>query len=439
MQESGYPFFADVPDELEFIEIYNTAAYSVNLTGWRLRKGFDYDFAPGTILDAWSTLVIVSFDPSDQIKLDAFRAAYDIGAEVTITGNPNDTLSDTGERIQLQRPGTPPPDDPLYVPHTIEDEVDYLSTWHATTDGGGDSLNRTARTDWGGDASSWTAESPTPGTAEALQTTGVAGRYVFYNNSTFGNTIATDKTALLPGEQATFANYTSYVHGINGIVIDIAGIVNPDAIDENDFAFKQGNDDTPGNWADAPAPASIDATASRITLIWPDGAIRNTWLEVTVLATDDTGLTAPDVFYFGNAVGETGNCITCAAVDAIDVLVTRHNPQPFFNPPELDNPYDFNRDRRVNAIDTLIARGNQTWSATELTLLDLTGGGPAELPKTFTHDIVLERVDDQEAGSGETADRELEWLYEGEDWQIPRRRSNKTRVLPAGVRELFWV
>ena len=362
----------DDPDELEFVEIYNTAVYSVDLTGWRLRKGFDFDFAPGTMLDARSALVIVSFDPSDQTTLDAFRAAYGIGAEVTIVGNPNDTLSDTGERLQLQRPDTPPLDDPLYVPHVIEDEVDYLSSWQATTDGGGDSLNRTARTDWGNDASSWTAEPPTPGTADALRTIGVAGRYVFYNNSSLGSTIATDKAALLPGEQATLANYTSYVHGINGIIIDIAGMVNPGAIDENDFTFKLGNDDTPGNWIDAPAPADIDATDGRITLTWDDGAIRNTWLEVTVLVTGDTGLSVPDVSYFGNAVGETGNSLSDATVDAIDVLATRQNPQPFFDPAAIDNVYDFNRDQRVNAIDTLIARNNQTWSGTELELIDLT-------------------------------------------------------------------
>ncbi|MDP6634507.1 MAG: hypothetical protein QGG42_06395, partial [Phycisphaerae bacterium] len=43
----------------------------------------------------------------------------------------------------------------------------------------------------------------------------------------------------------------------------------------------------------------------RVTLVWPDGAIANQWVEVTVLATADTGLAAADVFYFGNAVGET--------------------------------------------------------------------------------------------------------------------------------------
>ena len=61
----------------------------------------------------------------------------------------------------------------------------------------------------------------------------VVGRYIFYNDSYFDweviseshtnddNAIAADKAALLPGQTATFANYTSYSHGINGIMVDI--------------------------------------------------------------------------------------------------------------------------------------------------------------------------------------------------------------------------
>ena len=45
--------------------------------------------------------------------------------------------------------------------------------------------------------------------------------------------IATDKTALLPGQTATFANYTSYSRGINGIMVDIAGL--PGNVTANDF------------------------------------------------------------------------------------------------------------------------------------------------------------------------------------------------------------
>ena len=361
-----------LPENLEFIEIYNITSQPIDLTGWRLRKGFDFDFAPGTMIGSREALVIVAFNPSDAIRLADFRSYYGIGAEVPIVGTFGDRLDDAGEQIQLQRPDTPPTNDPLYVPHPLEDQIEYLSTWYTDTNGNGRSLNRAGLNLWGNDSTSFSPEDPTPGTAEQLDTTVITGRHVFYNDSAFGNTIASDKTALRPGEQATFANYTSYAKGINGIIIDVAGLANPGGIDEGDFTFKIGNDDTPANWTDAPALPNINATTSQIILTWPDGVIHNTWIEVTVLATVNTGLAAPDVFYFGNAPGETGDSLIDAKVDAIDVLATRQNPRPFFDPPTIDNVYDFNRDRRVDAIDTLIARNNQTWSGTELELLDLT-------------------------------------------------------------------
>ena len=153
----------DVPDDLEFIEIYNKTAAPVDLTDWRLRKGFDYDFAPGTTLDAHEALVIVSFDTNETTKLNAFRTEYGIGPEVAILGNPFDAISDTGEQIQLQRPDTPPPNDPLYVPRPLEDQIEYLDTWYASANGGGQSLTRAAGNPWGNDSASWSPESPTPG------------------------------------------------------------------------------------------------------------------------------------------------------------------------------------------------------------------------------------------------------------------------------------
>ena len=51
-------------------------------------------------------------------------------------------------------------------------------------------------------------------------------------------------------------------------------------------------------------------------LTFADGAIRNTWLRVTVLANARTGLARPDVFYFGNLVGETGE-VAAAATGAV--------------------------------------------------------------------------------------------------------------------------
>src|SRR5574340_1755426 len=128
----------------------------------------------------------------------------------------------------------------------------------------------------------------------------VIGRYVFYNNSVFdGNdpapnasddrAIAPDKTALLPGQTARFANYTSYSRGINGIMIDVAGGLSPSApprgLALDDFIFRVGNSDDPNTWALAPRPSSITVRrgegahgSDRVTIVWPDGAIQKQWL-----------------------------------------------------------------------------------------------------------------------------------------------------------------
>jgi hypothetical protein len=206
----------------------------------------------------------------------------------------------------------------------------------------------------------------------------VVGRYVFYNNSSFdGNdaaanaaddgAIALDKAPLFAGQQGGFANYTSYSRGLNGIIVDVANLAAGGNLTADDFAFQVGNHNDTGDWAAAPAPQEIavrpgegQGGADRITLVWPDGAIAGQWLEVTVLATPDTGLTEPDVFYFGNAVGEAGDNPSDAKVNVTDMLLARNNPHTFLNPAAVDYAYDYNRDGRVNATDMLLARNNPT-------------------------------------------------------------------------------
>jgi hypothetical protein len=122
----------------------------------------------------------------------------------------------------------------------------------------------------------------------------IFGRHVFYNNSYLDGdnasanvaddgAIATDKTALLPGQTATFANYTSFSRGINGIMVDINNHPSPGSITAVDFEFRVGNNNDPNTWALAPAPSSVSVRtgegaggSDRITILWPDNAIEKT-------------------------------------------------------------------------------------------------------------------------------------------------------------------
>ncbi|MGD9721696.1 MAG: hypothetical protein AB7O59_05585 [Pirellulales bacterium] len=154
----------------------------------------------------------------------------------------------------------------------------------------------------------------------------VAGRRLFYNQSVFdGNNasinasddgaIAPDKTAYLPGAGlAVFENVSSYSRGINGLVIDLAGGGTHTSIDANDFVFKVGANNSPNTWSAAPSPSAISVRtgagaggSDRVEITWANNAIENVWLEVQVLATANTGLTATDVFFFGNRIGDTGS------------------------------------------------------------------------------------------------------------------------------------
>lgn len=212
--------------------------------------------------------------------------------------------------------------------------------------------------------------------------------HVFYNNSAWdGNNpgadsnddhaIATDKAALRPGGVASFANYTSYSRGINGVMIDLALNGAPAA---DDFSFKVGDDAAPSGWTAAPAPSSITvrsgvgvAGMDRVTIIWADHAIQKQWLEITAEATPNTALRTDKVFYFGNSAGESGNSPMNARVDLADELNARNYPHSFLNLAHLDDPYDYDRNRRVDLADEMIARNNPSSFLSELKLIDLRG------------------------------------------------------------------
>jgi len=205
----------------------------------------------------------------------------------------------------------------------------------------------------------------------------VAGRWLFYNQSTWdGNNaavgaaddaaIATDKTAYLPnGSLATFTNVSSYSRGINGIMIDLAGSGSHASISANDFAFKVGNDNALGSWTEAPAPTTVvvragqgTAGSDRIEITWANNAIKNQWLEVQVLANARTGLTAADVFFWGNKVGDVGTgtpagLFLTSAADKTTVLGNNAGGVA------VTNVRDFNRDGNVTAADATIVLGNQ--------------------------------------------------------------------------------
>jgi hypothetical protein len=151
--------------DLEFIEIYNPTADEVDLTDWRLREGVDFDFAPGTRLGSFSTLVVVPFDPADAVARAAFESHYPTAASAVLVGPYLGRLSNGGEKVQLQRPDEPPAEEPDFIPRLLEDEAAYddEAPWPTSADGVGNSLVRVSPGAWGHAAAGWIAQTPSPG------------------------------------------------------------------------------------------------------------------------------------------------------------------------------------------------------------------------------------------------------------------------------------
>ena len=204
----------------------------------------------------------------------------------------------------------------------------------------------------------------------------VLRRSIFYNNSALdGNraaadagdddAIATDKNALLAGQDRLpgFDNVTSYNKGINGVMIDVSNLPVIDALmDVNDFEFSPAGHD----------PVSINVRqgageggSDRVTLTWRDynpldasplpQAVANGWLTVTVKANYHTGLSRPDVFSFGNLIGETGDAPTPTKVSAADLASVKRVRNAATG---VESRQDVNRDGKVNALDLGVIKRN---------------------------------------------------------------------------------
>ncbi|HYW80867.1 MAG TPA: hypothetical protein VE890_14900, partial [Thermoguttaceae bacterium] len=159
---------------------------------------------------------------------------------------------------------------------------------------------------------------------------------------------------------------------------------------------------------------------------WPDNAIENQWLRVTVLATPATGLLTPDVFYFGNAIGEAGDQSINAIVNATDEIVARNFQHSAVDPAPIDDPYDYNRDGLVNGTDQIIARSNQTNPLTMLKLIT----APVQ-------DAALKQVTAQMASDSTTLPADLDWLYEFEQANAKQATSKRATSIEEAVDQLL--
>ena len=176
-----------------------------------------------------------------------------------------------------------------------------------------------------------------------------------------------------------------YSRGINAVVVDVAGLPaaagGQEALSAADFQFRVGTGGDPTSWRLAPAPSGTSVRrgaglhgADRVAITWPDGAITNTWLQVTTKPTAATGLARPDVFYFGNLIGDTGTRPPSPVtgqwplrVDVFDLVDVRRNFAAATDPGGYANPYDYNQDGAVNNVDLQLTARNMRRSLGHVT------------------------------------------------------------------------
>ncbi|MDG2383827.1 MAG: lamin tail domain-containing protein [Pirellulaceae bacterium] len=156
--------------DLEFVEIYNPTGTPLDLSQWRIRGGIDFNFDSLTTIGAGEVVVLIPFNPEgagNVARLAAFRAHHGIDESITLLGGYGGQLSNSFDRVQLQRPDNAAAD-PADIARLYEDEVLYddRTPWPAA-DGNGHSLQRDNVEENGNSATAWLAAAPTPGQFES--------------------------------------------------------------------------------------------------------------------------------------------------------------------------------------------------------------------------------------------------------------------------------
>jgi hypothetical protein len=212
---------------------------------------------------------------------------------------------------------------------------------------------------------------------------------VYHAGSSFassGTSNAIDTTKVLAREGQVpqllgFNNLINSSRGINGLVFDINGVLQ--TLTPSDFVFQMSPtgafsevNHQPQDWSMAPPPLSIanePGSADRTVIQWPNNAIANRWLRVTVKANPNTGLSVPEVYYVGHLQGEsTGPSGGKFTVLVADILAIR---AALTQSTTASSIVDLDKSGVVLVADILAARSQLTQELTQITIPASGGGG----------------------------------------------------------------
>ena len=324
-------YYHPAPDGESFIELRNIAATNVNLfdpehptNTWHL-AGLGYTFPTNLTLAPGQWLLLVSTNP------DSFRARYAVPAEVPIVGPWSGTLQNSGERLELQRPGAP--DTNGVVPSITVEAVRYndKAPWPTTADGSGPSLQRRTESAYANDPINWTAARPTPGRPLAEGSAPVISASPT-NVTVFpgGNTVLQVMAAGSDPLSYQWRFNASPIAGANEPILSLTNLAPAQSGGYTVVVFNEA-----GSVESAPATLSVLVVATIVTQpkdvqvrIKPDPqAATTTNATFTVLASSSSALRYQWRFNGLDLPGATGTSLTITNVQvahggAYDVVIT---------------------------------------------------------------------------------------------------------------------
>ena len=171
-----HELFYHPPTELdreEWVELANTGAQAIDLSGWRFTEGVRFTFPPGTVLAPGGFLVVAADLPS-------FQALHP--GVTNVVGGWDGILSNSGQQLRLVDAAGKAADSVRYADdgewaERVRDVVDYGHrgwTWTSAADGGGRSLELRQVALPNGHGRNWspsTVDGGTPGRANSTATT----------------------------------------------------------------------------------------------------------------------------------------------------------------------------------------------------------------------------------------------------------------------------
>jgi subtilisin-like proprotein convertase family protein len=223
----------------------------------------------------------------------------------------------------------------------------------------------------------------TYGEGDSLPSSTIVGSFVYHGGySGAGSPIDTGKTLAKESQTLqtlTFENLINTSRGINGLAFDIENL--PGALSAADFVFQVSpfgafnqSLNPPTGWIAGPAPSFVSVTPGtpdRVLIEWPNGAIANRWLRITVLANANTGLSQPEVYYIGHLLGETtGASGGVFTVQFNDVSAIRAAAGSTVN---ASSTLDIDKNGNVTFADISVMRPN---IGAQLTAISIQAPGP---------------------------------------------------------------